>query len=116
MGLNLTEQLSTQHLQIVALHRPTSDLSQIKLFPVQLVEGDILNPASLKKAVPRNVDAVFHVAAGISMWSGNNARQTWVNVEGSRVAAVQGDHPQHSALGNTDGATEQSSAPPDYPP
>ena len=84
VGLNLIEQLSAQRWQIVALHRPASDLSLIKRFPVQLVEGDILNPASLKEAIPPNVDAVFHAAADISMWSGNNARQTRVNVEGTR--------------------------------
>lgn len=84
VGLNLIEQLSTQNWQIVGLHRPTSDLSFIKRFPVHLVEGDILNPASLKEVVPRNVDAVFHVAADISMWSGNNARQTRINLEGTR--------------------------------
>jgi dihydroflavonol-4-reductase len=30
------------------------------------------------------VDAVFHVAADISMWSGHNARQTRINVDGTR--------------------------------
>lgn len=34
--------------------------------------------------MPGNVDAVFHVAADISMWSRNNARQTRINVDGTR--------------------------------
>jgi nucleoside-diphosphate-sugar epimerase len=34
--------------------------------------------------MPQRVDAVFHVAADISMWSGHAARQTRINVEGTR--------------------------------
>ena len=84
LGLNLIERLAARNWRIIALHRPSSSLESIKRFPVQLVEGDILNPASLKEVVPGNVDAVFHVAADISMWSRNNARQTRINVEGTR--------------------------------
>jgi dihydroflavonol-4-reductase len=84
LGLNLIEQLIAQGWQVTALHRPTSDTRLLARFPVQLVEGDILVPDSLRRAVPPGVDAVFHVAADISMWSGHAARQTRINVAGTR--------------------------------
>jgi len=84
LGLNLIEQLTAQGWQVSALHRPSSDVRLLSKFPVQLVEGDILEPESLRRAMPQRVDAVFHVAADTSMWSGNNLRQTRINVEGTR--------------------------------
>jgi dihydroflavonol-4-reductase len=84
LGLNLIEQLITQHWQVTALHRPSSDIRLLKRFPVRRVEGDILEPESLRRAMPQGVDAVFHLAADISMWSGHNARQTRINVDGTR--------------------------------
>jgi nucleoside-diphosphate-sugar epimerase len=84
LGLNLIEQLSARNWQVTALHRPSSDLRLLQRFPVRLAEGDILDPESLRRAMPQEVDADFHVAADISMWSGRNTRQTRINVEGTR--------------------------------
>jgi nucleoside-diphosphate-sugar epimerase len=84
LGLNLIEQLIAQGWQVTALHRPTSDTRLLTRFQVRLVGGDILDPESLRRAVPAGVDAVFHVAADISMWSGAASRQTRINVEGTR--------------------------------
>jgi nucleoside-diphosphate-sugar epimerase len=84
LGLNLIEQLTAQGWQVTALHRPGSDIRPLSKFPVRRVEGDILEPDSLRRAMPQGVDAVFHVAADISMWKGHDARQTRINVEGTR--------------------------------
>ena len=84
LGLNLIEQLVAQHWQVTALHRPSSDVGLLARFPVRRVAGDILDAESLRRAMPPGVDAVFHVAADISMWSGHAARQTRINVEGTR--------------------------------
>jgi dihydroflavonol-4-reductase len=84
LGLNLIEQLIAQHWQVIALHRPSSDIRLLRKFPVRRVEGDILEPENLRRAMPQGVDAVFHLAADISMWSGHNARQTRINVDGTR--------------------------------
>ncbi|MDJ0607872.1 MAG: NAD-dependent epimerase/dehydratase family protein [Kiloniellales bacterium] len=83
VGLNLVEQLVLADWDVVALHRPTSDLTVLSRFPVQLVQGDLLDPRSLERAVPSEVDAVFHVAADISFWTSHDARQTAVNVGGT---------------------------------
>ena len=84
LGRNLIEQLVAQGWRVIALHRPSSDIRPLSDHPVQLVEGDILEPESLRRAMPQSVDAAFHVAADISMWSGHNIRQTRINVEGTR--------------------------------
>jgi dihydroflavonol-4-reductase len=90
IGLNLIEQLAAAGWRITALHRRTSDLSMIRRFAVDLVEGDLTDPASLCDAIPKSVDAVFHVAADTSVWARHNERQTRINVDGTRnlVAAA----------------------------
>ena len=83
LGLNLVEQLTGAGWQVRALHRPTSDLTFLCRFPVEVVEGDLLEPESLVRALPERVDAVFHVAADTSVWARSAARQTRINVEGT---------------------------------
>ncbi len=87
LGLNLVEQLTARGWRVTALHRRSSDLRRLSRFPVELVEGDILDPEALARAVPHGVSAVFHLAADTSVWSQRNARQTRVNVEGTRHVA-----------------------------
>jgi nucleoside-diphosphate-sugar epimerase len=84
VGLNLIEQLVGQGWAVTALHRPTSDLRAIQRFPVRLVAGDLLDPSSLRRGIPQGVDALFHLAADISVWSQHDARQTRINVGGTR--------------------------------
>ena len=83
LGLNLVEQLTSVGWQVLALHRLTSDLTYLCRFPVEVVEGDLLQPQSLKRALPKNVDAVFHVAADTSVSAQGAAQQKRVNVEGT---------------------------------
>jgi dihydroflavonol-4-reductase len=113
LGLNLIEQLTAQRWQVTVLHRPRSDVRLLQKFPVRLVEGDILEPDSLRRAMPPGVDAVFHVAADISMWSGCNARQTRINVEGTRQvveAAMEAGARRlvHTSTWNTYGLWQRS--------
>lgn len=83
LGLNLVEQLTAEGWRVVALCRPTSPVERLAPFGVAPVEGDIADPASLEAAIPRHVDAVFHVAANISIWSRNNRAQYRDNVDGT---------------------------------
>jgi dihydroflavonol-4-reductase len=91
LGRHLLEQLTARGWQVAALHRATSDPSALRQLPVRPVEGDLLDGASLRRALPPGVDAVFHLAADTSMWSRHAARQTAINVEGTRnvVAAAR---------------------------
>ena len=84
VGLNLVEQLYGQGWNVLALHRPTSDIRYLKRFPVELVQGDINDPASLARTLPRGVDAVFHVAGSTSLWAKKNAEQDRINIDGTR--------------------------------
>lgn len=83
VGLNLVEQLVAAGWDVTALHRPSSDLTRLRRFPVRLVEGDLGDPDALERAVPPEVGAVFHVAGNTSMWRRAAARQTRDNVTGT---------------------------------
>lgn len=84
LGINLVQQLLSDGWQVTALHRKTSNLTYLKRFDVTLMEGAITDKASLQKAIPEGVDAVFHVAANTSMWSKFNDQQYQDNVIGTR--------------------------------
>jgi nucleoside-diphosphate-sugar epimerase len=87
IGRHLVEQLVSAGWHVVALHRPTSDVTALRALGVRLAAGSITDEASLARAVPDECDAVFHVAGNLSMWSGGNARQTLENVDGTRFVA-----------------------------
>mgnify|MGYP000055993364 CR=1 FL=1 len=84
IGFNLVKQLVGRDWDVTALHRSTSDLSKLKQLPVALVEGSITDLPSLQKAVPKDIDVVFHLAGDTNMWSQKNKRQTEVNVTGTK--------------------------------
>ena len=89
LGLNLIESLTRGGWHVVALHRPTSDLTYLKRFPVRAVDGALEDRGSLLAALPEGVDAVFHTAADVTFWSRHRIRQTRTNVGGTRnVVAV----------------------------
>ena len=84
LGLNLIAELSQKEWDIHALHLPGEDLRCLSKFPVQAVAGNILDPASLSRACPKNVDVVFHLAGDTSTWSKNNVRQRRINIDGTK--------------------------------
>lgn len=84
LGLNLCEALLAQGWRVLALHRPSSDIRYLSRLAVERVEGDINDPASLARTLPRETDAVFHVAGSTNLWSRRNAEQDRINVEGTR--------------------------------
>jgi nucleoside-diphosphate-sugar epimerase len=89
LGLNLVAALAESGWRVVALHRATSDLTYLKRFPVRLAEGTVEDSAALERAVPEDVDVIFHAAADVSFWSRHRQRQTRTNVDGTRnVVAV----------------------------
>ena len=87
LGLNLVRQLTELGWAVTALHRPSSNLTYLKRFPVKLVAGTIEDPDSVKSAMPEGLDAVFHIAGDVSFWSGHRARQIRTNVDGTRHVA-----------------------------
>lgn len=84
LGLNLVEVLLAQDWRVIAMHRPESDLTYLRRLAAERVAGDVTDAASVRRALPRAVDAVFHVAGDTGLWAGNNAAQDRVNVAGTR--------------------------------
>jgi nucleoside-diphosphate-sugar epimerase len=84
IGVNLVEHLSRSGWDVIALHRSNSRLTQLKKHPVRLVQGEIEDAASLERVMPDDLDAIFHVAGDVSLWSGHRERQWRTNVEGTR--------------------------------
>jgi dihydroflavonol-4-reductase len=84
IGLNLVEHLTKSGWNVIALHRPSSRLTHLRNYPARLVEGSVEDEASLARALPEDVDVVFHVAGDTSQWSGHKERQWQTNVVGTR--------------------------------
>jgi dihydroflavonol-4-reductase len=84
VGRHVVEQLTSLGWHVVALHRPTSDVTHLKTYGAELAVGSITDAASLARAMPERCDAVFHVAGNTSLWSGGDAQQTRENVDGTR--------------------------------
>ena len=84
LGTNLVEQLCQQGWNTTALHRAQSNVQALHKFGVTGVVGDLTDGDSVLRAMPENVDAVFHVAANTSTWQPHHAQQTRENVIGTR--------------------------------
>jgi nucleoside-diphosphate-sugar epimerase len=87
LGRHIVEQLTAGGWRVIALHRPSSDVTHLKAYGAELVVGSITDAASLLRVMPEGCDAVFHVAANTSLWSGDRAQQTLENVDGTRNVA-----------------------------
>lgn len=94
IGINLIDLLVREGWKVTALHRPTSDLTYLRRFPVALAEGSITDRLSLERAIPENTEVVFHVAGDTNFWSKRNALQNAINIDGTRnmveVSAAKG--------------------------
>jgi nucleoside-diphosphate-sugar epimerase len=67
LGSHLVEQLIECGEQVRALVRPGSDTARLRRLGVELVEGDLQQPASLPRAV-EGADVVYHCAARVGDW------------------------------------------------
>jgi len=67
IGSFLAEKLIAENHTVRVLVRPESDRGILKGLPVEYVNGDLRNRASLDRAV-QGVDVVFHAAARMSDW------------------------------------------------
>lgn len=66
LGTHLVQELDKEGWEIIALHRKTSNLSELKKCKkIQFVEGDITDIESLRRGMPEGVDAVFHCAGSV---------------------------------------------------
>lgn len=67
LGSHVAEQLVARGERVRALVRPGSDTSFLRPLGVELIEGDLTQPASLPRAVD-GADLVYHCAARVGDW------------------------------------------------
>jgi dihydroflavonol-4-reductase len=95
IGNVLIRQLLARGEAVRALVRDSGVPPALEGLDVELLQGDILERASLARAV-HGADVVYHLAARISLEAGPDPQTERVNLEGTRnvIAAVRGSgHP-----------------------
>jgi dihydroflavonol-4-reductase len=79
--------------RVRALVRPNSDRRNLTGIDCEIATGDLLQPASLERAL-RGCEAVFHVAADYRLWVPDRENMHRINVQGTvdlfRAAAAAG--------------------------
>lgn len=83
VGSAVIRRLLERGRAVRALARPGSDRRNLAGLDIELVEGDLLNPASLKRAAA-GCTGLYHVAADYRLWVPEPAAMLKANVEGSR--------------------------------
>ncbi len=82
LGSHIAEKLRAAGQPVRALVRPGSDRALLESLGVELVEGDVTDPASLERAC-RGVRVVYHAAARVGDW-GPWAEFQRVTIDGTR--------------------------------
>ncbi len=83
IGNVLVRELITRHEPVRALIMPGEDCTPLTNLPVSIIEGDVLDAASLQSAL-QDVDIVYHLAGLISIMPGRNDLLRTVNILGTR--------------------------------
>jgi dihydroflavonol-4-reductase len=84
VGANLARELVGAGASVRVLARPRSDRRALDGVKVEIVDGDLLDSASLGRACA-GVDTVYHVAADYRLWAPDPAVLHRVNVDGTRA-------------------------------
>jgi nucleoside-diphosphate-sugar epimerase len=82
LGSHIAEQLAARGENVRALVRPSSDTRFLRQLHVPLIEGDLQDPASIRRAVI-GTDIVYHCAARVSDWG------PWSQFEREIVSATR---------------------------
>ncbi len=95
VGANVVRELLGAGATVRVLARASSDRRALTGLPVEVAEGDLLDRASLRRAVA-GVREVYHVAADYRLWALDPREIYRANVDGTRavleVAAEAGVH------------------------
>ena len=83
VGANLVRELLKDGHGVRVLVRPSSDRRALEGCDVEFVEGDLLDPASLRRATA-GTRVVYHVAADYRLWARDPDALYRTNVEGTR--------------------------------
>ena len=82
IGGNLVRELLKQGFQVRALVRETSNRANIDGLPVKISLGNLMDRASLDRAVA-DCSVLFHVAASYSFWTPHPSDVYDTNVQGT---------------------------------
>jgi dihydroflavonol-4-reductase len=83
IGANLIHELAARAHRVKALLRPNSDRRGLVGADFEVIEGDVLDKASLERGL-KDCDWCFHVAASYHLWLPDYAPMYAANVEGTR--------------------------------
>jgi dihydroflavonol-4-reductase len=84
VGSAVARQLAGRGLSVKALARTTSPRGNLEGFDVSVVEGDMREPADMRR-VMRDVRYLFHVAADYRLWARDPEEIVRNNVRGTRA-------------------------------
>jgi dihydroflavonol-4-reductase len=84
VGANVVRELLGEGATVRVLARAGGERLALRGLSVEIVEGDLLDPASLGRAA-RGVETVFHVAADYRLWARDPRELFRTNVEGTRA-------------------------------
>lgn len=82
LGSHIAERLAAAGVPVRALVRPSSDVRHLRGLGVELVRGDLTDPASCDQALD-GVEVVFHAASKVGDWG------SWAEFERDCVAATE---------------------------
>jgi dihydroflavonol-4-reductase len=84
VGASVVRELLAAGASVRVLARPRGDRRAVEGLDVEIAEGDLGEPASLRRAV-RGVADVFHVAADYRLWAPDPRLLYRTNVDGTRA-------------------------------
>lgn len=84
VGSNLVRELLDRGWKVTGTRRPSSNLFRLKGLEISLPQADIADIESLEAAIPKGVDAVFHLAADLRLSDRATDAQVETNVLGTR--------------------------------
>jgi dihydroflavonol-4-reductase len=84
VGAAVVRQLLQAGHAVRALIRPTSTRTNLVKLPIEIVQGDLRDPDSLRRAMV-GIRFVFHVAADYRLWARHPQDIVRTNVEGTRA-------------------------------
>jgi dihydroflavonol-4-reductase len=82
IGSHVVRCLLERNRSVRCLVRPKSPRQNIEGLPVQIAEGDLGDPASLRRALA-GIDVLYHCAADYRLWSRDPRELYTTNVEGT---------------------------------
>jgi dihydroflavonol-4-reductase len=84
VGANVARELVAAGATVRILARPGADRRALQGVRVEVVDGDLLDPASVRRAA-EGVQTIYHVAADYRLWTPHPAALYRTNVDGARV-------------------------------